>query len=1831
MNRKLKRIWRSATALCMAFVMMFSTCGTVFAEGEMTGGVPSEEGPVMSEDTIKYVSLGDSMTNGYGLAGYQYNGYLQDVPESYPAKFAEYLKNAGTVTVDHTPLAMSAMRAEDLHFILEFDYENEEVVNFAESTRNWGEFNEEAWNSVFTTGDEYTWDEFVDRDRFNETAYDSFGKGYGAGTANVARTYQEAVADADIVSVGAGNANMGVFLLGRIMNAIGFGNGDDSWIKLENALRECEPEVQTEVMNLYNELRAKLVSDELPTELVDAMVNAIVYTMVSYMLNYAGVIDAIVELNPDVEIMIVGLMNTMNGMDFTCGGETYDLGEYMYGALSYMNAYLAGLPTALQAAGKYPEATFYYAEASNVDVMVNNYKDTIKGEVKTTRERFITEIVGTANDPGMVWKLLSPMVVSMVSGARLEYIDLADIEAYEKMSNKAKAGLAAADKNQAISCALYLAFENAIVESSTGATMSFEGLMALGNLSDSLFDGVMSDFSHNIATNGAKYTQDAFEAVAEISGNMVTADDVKALVVGTKTIIEIVESKLNAAQKTLINRMHNDGGVQKLIEDHSKTVVSCDSQYCKKIYTEVNDQIQMLETAISNIDTLCMLLALPETMSDALQSDEMIFGLLNMFARCLIGDGLGAHPSAAGHVTLSEAVINAYKDKYTAKDATIKNALAALEIISDVVAEYYDEAYAYAYDYAEAEGYIAGASAALDEVNAALDEVAAWVAANGDISGEYEATILKEIEDAKATIEALKDLINNADELDNETYEKAVALLDSLYPHLTNISQLLDTAAGDLTEAAKAELEKLGKAVWAEYLAAKEYIEENLPDALEKAYDFIVEKAGDAFEALADAAAQAVAEYGPEAVAWVYDYLLNNPAEVIAFFNEYGDDAMAFVEEYQNEIFAVLGFLVSTFGNDVVDYVMENPEEVLKTMCELVQEYGDEAWALIVVYAKELGLTEKMPTTEDIKNALDTIYDLLKEYGPDIYDWAEKEGYIDALEAAVEALKKAIEDEIQDYIENARPEIEKAIEELKAELAALEAQLEALKAKLENASDELKAEIKAAIEMIEAKIAEIEAAIEALEAKLAQIAEELNTLYEAIVELAEAIAELIDISTGKLEGDFNAAIEKVQNAYDKVVAAIEAAKELAEVVNAVMTEAAELAEEIAEQIAALKAAACEALEAIKDDIAAGAEELISQYEEELQAIKDALEAIGEEVWAEAQAKIAELQAALEEEIAALKEALEEEIAALKAKAEEQIAALKAAAEAEIAKIKAELEAKIAELQEALEKAAEEAKAEILAQIEALKAEAEAKIAEIQAALEAEIEAILAEVEAQIEALKAEVEAKVAEITAAVEEQIAKIIAEAEAKIAELKTAAEEAAKVAIAELEAAIAEVKAAAEELIAEVEAAVQEILNAVDAQIAAAAEVVIAEATQLAEEAIAFVEEKINEVIAAYEEAYIGATTGEYTVSEDSYYVSIGDSAVTGLGLGKNEVPFGDRLAEALGLDTETQFAQLGLEGMRAEDLRYILDETYVPDAYGTAVVGDDAASLRSTYEAEIAKADLITVGIGSDNISLFVTAQLQRALAGRKLYDMDWNRYLGEAGTAYVMEELEGIRADLKESGLDDFTAGLVVTAVESYAYGYVGFAFNYTEALNRIHEINPEALVIVVGTFNPIDDMVIDVNGTEVAIGDLADGLVELSNLHFTIYAMLTPGTTFVTVPDTENFMDEAIAEGEYVDVTMMSYIMALLANEMHANANGHEYIKDRILNALTVNYDYPLGDVNLDGKVTAADVNLLYRYVGGLAELSELQKQIGDVNQDGVVTGADVNLLYRYVGGLASLN
>ena len=115
-----------------------------------------------NDNTLVYVSIGDSMTNGYGLEGYDgESGIMNYGKDVYSNQFAAYLAGykgeiaddqtvftGANGTVDHRQLAMSGMRAEDLAWLLNLNCTDDEyargLVIFKQDVAR----GNEAWNKT---------------------------------------------------------------------------------------------------------------------------------------------------------------------------------------------------------------------------------------------------------------------------------------------------------------------------------------------------------------------------------------------------------------------------------------------------------------------------------------------------------------------------------------------------------------------------------------------------------------------------------------------------------------------------------------------------------------------------------------------------------------------------------------------------------------------------------------------------------------------------------------------------------------------------------------------------------------------------------------------------------------------------------------------------------------------------------------------------------------------------------------------------------------------------------------------------------------------------------------------------------------------------------------------------------------------------------------------------------------------------------------------------------------------------------------------------------------------------------------------------------------------------------------------------------------------------------------------------------------------------------------------------------------------------------------------------------------------------------------------------
>lgn len=671
---------------------------------------------VFATETINYVSLGDSMANGYGLAGYQpvggnVNGYRQEAPKAYPSQVAE---EKGW---DLTQLAISAMRAEDLNFILNFDWEDDAQVALVAESQSWSKddfiANKSRWDETFNCGDLYTWDEFVDG-RFNDYYIINPAE---SGTAEYAKMFQNSVSTADYVSLGIGNANFGVFMLGRITNAFGVLNGTpegDTWIAFQDALSKLDGPEQAAVMEVYNKLTSYLSQQSyIAVEQAELLVNAVAYTVASYVLNYAEVIDRVVELNPDVNIILVGLMNTMSGSKMDFWGNEIDLGDILDIVIDTMNTYIAALPSVSKLTGNYAEATFYYAEEPHVEMIVNTLDDAWSASwtdngYDVIRERLVEDVCD-----GMVFDMVAPLFSGY--GIELdEELSVAEIETFEADPTSIS------DPDKIASCQVYLAFEEAIVDSTQIEVMDAEAVFSLA---------------------GA--------------------------------------TKLNA------------------------------------VFAEIGAQINPMNIQAS--------------LTTALTNNSTMKSLLNLFARHIIGNGIGSHPSAAGHDSLTAAILDTLENEYTTDNKIIDSATDLVEII----ATYGEDAVERVYAYLESEGYIAELETAVENLitdleNPDSDLSQKIVSETDKLLAILEAETGEELPSGEEVITAIRNYEETLAELEeyianNEEIQEAIAEVEAIIAQINDIIANPEAYIQNIIDDIVAKYEeKLEAATKADYVACGE-------------------------------------------------------------------------------------------------------------------------------------------------------------------------------------------------------------------------------------------------------------------------------------------------------------------------------------------------------------------------------------------------------------------------------------------------------------------------------------------------------------------------------------------------------------------------------------------------------------------------------------------------------------------------------------------------------------------------------------------------------------------------------------------------------------------------------------------------------------------------------------------------------------------------------------------------------------------------------------------------------------------------------------------------
>lgn len=538
---------RSSVAVAVLLCMLLS----IFAPTVMAAEAAISEFTGTMEETnnkgnsLNYVSIGDSMANGYGFVGYEQNSDDLNVYDpmakddkngnvgedyglnmygagAYPLQFEKYLEDKG-VTVNHTKLATSAMLPVDFYYLL-------------------GGLKEEH-------DDKYSgYLSYISSLNVDDVTVDGeVKKGF-------ATFVQEAVTNADVITLGLGNASFGAFLMDKMTRAIGVlgweFDKDNEILTLEYALDGIglDDEEIADIVNYVHKYMdvldvkgtlAKYGFDD-ETKIANA-INIAEYTVASFIVYYKLCVEQILKMNPDVKIIFVGLLNTTYGTELAVDENPENnvaLGDMMEEMFGMLNDYVKMIPALVKAEKNAPAASFYFAEQPQprficqvIEELYNNnwsLKDDGRLSGAIVRDRNIKSYNGDLR--GMIGDAFH---------IDLPEIGLADVEAFEKdtpswaYKDYGYGFTGNGDDYKILSVAIYLGLEKAIVECADINTITLNGAKALTNKNELLgvFTGL--DLPLNPEAEGVdfnEYLSTTPEVVAaKLYAHLTSTDDIKGL------------------------------------------------------------------------------------------------------------------------------------------------------------------------------------------------------------------------------------------------------------------------------------------------------------------------------------------------------------------------------------------------------------------------------------------------------------------------------------------------------------------------------------------------------------------------------------------------------------------------------------------------------------------------------------------------------------------------------------------------------------------------------------------------------------------------------------------------------------------------------------------------------------------------------------------------------------------------------------------------------------------------------------------------------------------------------------------------------------------------------------------------------------------------------------------------------------------------------------------------------------------------------------------------------------------------------------------------------
>lgn len=277
-------------------------------------------------------------------------------------------------------------------------------------------------------------------------------------------------------------------------------------------------------------------------------------------------------------------------------------------------------------------------------------------------------------------------------------------------------------------------------------------------------------------------------------------------------------------------------------------------------------------------------------------------------------------------------------------------------------------------------------------------------------------------------------------------------------------------------------------------------------------------------------------------------------------------------------------------------------------------------------------------------------------------------------------------------------------------------------------------------------------------------------------------------------------------------------------------------------------------------------------------------------------------------------------------------------------------------------------------------------------------------------------------------------------------------------------------------------------------------------------------------YSANYKNSLPVTYKKNANSYYVALGGSSADGTTLEDSSKCYADQLAAKLGVEYEPYYAQGGLEASGA--VAYVKKRAKV-----------------------LASADLITFQIDAEPI---VTTSAGAA-ANEGKPDLAWGKYITDAA---LLAEIKAFNANMVAEYSAEFgkDAQSLANVLERMLFECVVYGNETINAVKEIRNHNSNALVLILGLYNPAPKLSVTNDGKTINIGGIVNEMIKVCNAYLLKQTSSMNNTAFIDITTASTAGFGSLKPAELAQVITDS-------EKLYANQKGHDYIVSEIQKAI----------------------------------------------------------------------